>query len=144
MELRKDHAHKKIPMPLLISSFDATVRVKRVFHPVPASRGFASHVFLVIIIIIIIIIITTTTNPDRHSSYGKGRNSDADSFNKGGYRFQSSFYKRMKDSCTRRCRCSPYPPGWLNGASPSLKNGFVARLVCILARITAVPVMLIV
>ena len=38
---------KKNPMPLLISSFDATIRVKRVFHPAPASRGFASHVFLV-------------------------------------------------------------------------------------------------
>ena len=33
---------------LLISSFDATIRVKRAFHPAPASRGFASHVFLVI------------------------------------------------------------------------------------------------
>ena len=32
---------------LLISSFDATIRVKRAFHPAPASRGFASHVFLV-------------------------------------------------------------------------------------------------
>ena len=31
---------------LLISSFDATTR-KRAFHPAPASRGFASHVFLV-------------------------------------------------------------------------------------------------
>ena len=31
----------------LISSFDATIRVKRAFHPAPASRGFASHVFLV-------------------------------------------------------------------------------------------------
>ena len=38
---------KKNPMPLLISSFDATIRVKRAFHPAPASRGFASHVFLV-------------------------------------------------------------------------------------------------
>ena len=34
---------------LLISSFDATIRVKRAFHPALASRGFASHVFLVII-----------------------------------------------------------------------------------------------
>ena len=34
-------------MRLLISSFDATIRVKRAFHPAPASRGFASHVFLV-------------------------------------------------------------------------------------------------
>ena len=34
---------------LLISSFDATIRVKRAFHPAPASRGFASHVFLVLI-----------------------------------------------------------------------------------------------
>ena len=33
---------------LLISSFDATIRVKRAFHPALASRGFASHVFLVI------------------------------------------------------------------------------------------------
>ena len=32
---------------LLISSFDATIRVKRAFHPALASRGFASHVFLV-------------------------------------------------------------------------------------------------
>ena len=49
MELRKDHAHrKKNPMPLLISSFDATIRVKRAFHPAPATRGFASHVFLVL------------------------------------------------------------------------------------------------
>ena len=48
MELRKHHAHqKKILMRLLISSFDATIRVKRAFHPAPASRGFASHVFLV-------------------------------------------------------------------------------------------------
>ena len=37
-------------MRLLISSFDATIRVKRAFHPAPASRGFASHVFLVIYI----------------------------------------------------------------------------------------------
>ena len=35
-------------MRLLISSFDAAIRVKRAFHPAPASRGFASHVFLVI------------------------------------------------------------------------------------------------
>ena len=34
-------------MRLLISSFDATIPVKRAFHPAPASRGFASHVFLV-------------------------------------------------------------------------------------------------
>ena len=39
---------KKNLMRLLISSFDATIRVKRAFHPAPASRGFASHVFLVI------------------------------------------------------------------------------------------------
>ena len=32
---------------LLISSFDASIRVKRAFHPALASRGFASHVFLV-------------------------------------------------------------------------------------------------
>ena len=32
---------------LLISSFDATIRVRRAFHPALASRGFASHVFLV-------------------------------------------------------------------------------------------------
>ena len=32
---------------LLISSFDATIRVKRAFHRALASRGFASHVFLV-------------------------------------------------------------------------------------------------
>ena len=32
---------------LLISSFYATIRVKRAFQPAPASRGFASHVFLV-------------------------------------------------------------------------------------------------
>ena len=36
-------------MRLLISSFDATIRVKRAFHPAPASWGFASHVFLVLI-----------------------------------------------------------------------------------------------
>ena len=35
---------------LLISSFDATIRVKRAFHPAPASRGFASHIFLVCIV----------------------------------------------------------------------------------------------
>ena len=47
-KLRKHHAHqKKNLMRLLISSFDATIRVKRAFHPAPASRGFASHVFLV-------------------------------------------------------------------------------------------------
>ena len=44
VELRKHHAHqKKYLMRLLISLFDATIRVKRA----PASRGFASHVFLV-------------------------------------------------------------------------------------------------
>ena len=32
---------------LLISSFDPSIRVKRAFHPALASRGFASHVFLV-------------------------------------------------------------------------------------------------
>ena len=32
---------------LIISSFDATIRVKRAFHPALASRGFASDVFLV-------------------------------------------------------------------------------------------------
>ena len=30
---------------LLISSFEATIRVKRAFHPALASQGFASHVF---------------------------------------------------------------------------------------------------
>ena len=37
---------------LLISSFDATIRVKRAFRPALASRGFASHVFLVKIILL--------------------------------------------------------------------------------------------
>ena len=32
---------------LIISSFDATIRVKRAFHPALASQGFASDVFLV-------------------------------------------------------------------------------------------------
>ena len=32
---------------LIISSFDATIRVKRAFHPALASRGFASDVCLV-------------------------------------------------------------------------------------------------
>ena len=32
---------------LIISSFDATIRVKIAFHPALASRGFASDVFLV-------------------------------------------------------------------------------------------------
>ena len=32
---------------LLISSFDATIQVKGAFQPALASRGFASHVFLV-------------------------------------------------------------------------------------------------
>ena len=32
---------------LLISSFGASIRVKRAFHPALASRGFASYVFLV-------------------------------------------------------------------------------------------------
>ena len=36
---------------LLIFSFNATIRVKKAFCQAPASRGFASHVFLVIIII---------------------------------------------------------------------------------------------
>ena len=35
---------------LIISSFDATIRVKRAFHPALASRGFASDVFLVILL----------------------------------------------------------------------------------------------
>ena len=43
---------KKFLCPFyVISSFDATVRVRRVFHPAPASRRFASHVFLVTLII---------------------------------------------------------------------------------------------
>ena len=41
-----DAHQKKNLMRLLISSFDATIRVKRAFHPAPASRGFASHVFI--------------------------------------------------------------------------------------------------
>ena len=42
---------------LLISSFDATIRVKRAFHPALASRGFASHVFLVIIAPIAVVVV---------------------------------------------------------------------------------------
>ena len=42
---------KKNLMRLLISSFDAIIRVRRAFHPAPASRGFASHVFLVCIML---------------------------------------------------------------------------------------------
>ena len=37
---------------LSISSFNATIRVKRAFHPALASRGFASHVCLVKIILL--------------------------------------------------------------------------------------------
>ena len=37
---------------LSISSFIATIRVKRAFHLALASRGFASHVFLVKIILL--------------------------------------------------------------------------------------------
>ena len=37
---------------LLISLFDATIRVKRAFHPALASRGFTSNVFLVKIILL--------------------------------------------------------------------------------------------
>ena len=49
---------------LLISSFDATIRVKRAFLPAPASRGFASHVFLVLIY----------SEPKTHWNPGTSRN----------------------------------------------------------------------
>ena len=56
---------KKNLMRLLISSFDATIRVKRAFHPAPASRGFASHVFLVAMELVVPMAVAKLENANR-------------------------------------------------------------------------------
>ena len=65
----------------------------------------------------------------RHPSYGRGTNSDS-SLAPGWYRFQSSSYTRMIDSCIPVHRCLTNMPGWLNEGQPTLEDGIVLREAC--------------
>ncbi|KAL9962332.1 hypothetical protein ACROYT_G031425 [Oculina patagonica] len=69
------------------------------------------------------------SEPGRHRSYGRGGNSDV-SLVPGWYRFQSSAYTKMLDTCISHHRCLTDITGWLNGAHPSLRDGIVNREAC--------------
>jgi len=69
------------------------------------------------------------SEPDRHQSYGRGGYSDG-SLAPSWYRFQSSSYTRMIDSCIPHHRCLTDMPGWLNGGQPTLEDGIVVREAC--------------
>ena len=69
------------------------------------------------------------SEPDRHRSYGRGGNSDG-SLVPGWYRFQSSSYTKMLDTCISHHRCLTDITGWLNGAHPILEDGIVTREAC--------------
>ena len=77
------------------------------------------------------------TDPNRHCSYGESWRSD-DSLKKGWYRFQSSLYTRMVDSCIPRRTCSTARPGWLQGSLPSLQDGIVRERCALMDLISAV------
>ena len=72
---------------------------------------------------------TVLSEPDRHTSYGRGGNSDA-SLVPGWYRFQSGSYTKMLDYCVSHHRCHTDITGWLNGTHPSLEDGVVNRQAC--------------
>ena len=72
---------------------------------------------------------TVLSEPDRHTSYGRGGNSDA-SLVPGWYRFQSGSYTKMLDYCVSHHRCRTDITGWLNGLHPSLEEGIVNRQAC--------------
>ena len=69
------------------------------------------------------------SEPDRHQSYGRNNLSDS-SLTPGWYRFQSSSYTRMIDSCIPHHRCSTGITGWLKGGQPAFEDGIVAREAC--------------
>ena len=66
---------------------------------------------------------------DRYQSYGRGSKSDQ-ALARGWYRFKSSSYSRMTDTCIDHHRCTTDITGWLNGALPSLEDGIVVREAC--------------
>ena len=69
------------------------------------------------------------SEPDRHQSYGRNNLSDS-SLTPGWYRFQSSSYTRMIDSCIPHHRCSTGITGWLKGGQPAFEDSIVAREAC--------------
>ena len=54
------------------------------------------------------------SEPGRHTSFGRGKNSDR-SLVSGWYRFQSSSYTKLLDQCVSPRKCLTLLSGFLNG-----------------------------
>ena len=69
------------------------------------------------------------SEPGRHTSFGRGKNSDR-SLVSGWYRFQSSSYTKMLDQCVSPRKCLTVITGFLNGLHPLIEDGIVDREAC--------------
>ena len=69
------------------------------------------------------------SEPGRHTSFGRGKNSDR-SLVSGWYRFQSSSYTKMLDQCVSPRKCLTVVTGFLNGLHPLIEDGIVDREAC--------------
>ena len=69
------------------------------------------------------------SEPGRHTSFGRGKNSDR-SLVSGWYRFQSSSYTKMLDQCVSPRKCLTVITGFLNGLHPLIEDGIVNREAC--------------
>ena len=69
------------------------------------------------------------SEPGRHTSFGRGENSDR-SLVSGWYRFQSSSYTKMLDQCVSPRKCLTVITGFLNGLHPLIEDGIVDREAC--------------
>ena len=69
------------------------------------------------------------SEPGRHTSFGRGGNSDR-SLVSGWYRFQSSSYTKMLDQCVSPRKCLTVITGFLNGLHPLIEDGIVDREAC--------------
>ena len=69
------------------------------------------------------------SEPGRHTSFGRGGNSDR-SLVSGWYRFQSSSYTKMLDQCVSPRKCLTVVTGFLNGLHPLIEDGIVDREAC--------------
>ena len=69
------------------------------------------------------------SEPGRHTSFGRGGNSDR-SLVSGWYRFQSSSYTKLLDQCVSPRKCRTLLIGFLNGLHPLIEDGFVNREAC--------------
>ena len=69
------------------------------------------------------------SEPGRHTSFGRGQNSDR-SLVSGWYRFQSGSYAKMLDQCVSLRKCLTVVTGFLNGLLPLIEDGIVDREAC--------------